>query len=74
VVLAQRAGKCSADRVARHALADRNRYVRRARRLWMQAFELDGAFAPLAGFTGFRWTLPNGDRSLFRRAAYTEPM
>jgi CHAD domain-containing protein len=62
VVLARRAEKCNADRVARHALQDRNRYVRRAQGLWSGAFRLEGTFAPLASFTGFRWTLPDDGR------------
>jgi CHAD domain-containing protein len=61
VVLAERAAKCNADRVARRALQDRNRYVRRARRLWNRAFELNGTFAVLAGFTGFHWSLPDDE-------------
>ena len=61
VVLAQRAAQCNADRVARHALQDRNRYVRRAQRLWSRAFERNGTFAALAGFTGFRWSVADDE-------------
>jgi|SRR5579884_644995 len=58
VLLARRAAKCNADRVARRALQDRNRCIRRTQRVWSSGFETDGAFAPLAQFTGFHWSLP----------------
>lgn len=56
VVLAARAGTCGADLVTQRALADRDRYVRRAARIWKRGFEEHGAFAPLAAYTGFHWS------------------
>lgn len=56
VVLAARAGKCAADLVAQRARADRDRYVRRAARIWKRGFEQNGAFEPLAAYTGFHWS------------------
>jgi CHAD domain-containing protein len=56
VVLAARAGKCGADLVAQRALADRDRYERRAARIWKRGFEENGAFAALAAYTGFHWS------------------
>lgn len=58
VVLAARAGKCSADLVAQRALAGRDRFVRRAARIWKRGFEDQGAFASLADYTGFHWRTP----------------
>lgn len=56
VVLAAHAGECGAGLVAVRALADRDRYVRRAARIWKRGFEEHGAFAPLADYTGFHWS------------------
>lgn len=56
VVLAKRALDCDAALVARRALQDRGRYVRRASRMWHDAFESGGAFETLASFTGFCWS------------------
>jgi CHAD domain-containing protein len=56
VVLARRASDCGADVVARRALFDRNRYVRRGTKAWREAFAAGGAFSALAEYAGFHWS------------------
>lgn len=55
--LAELARGCEAPLVASHALRDRDRYVARAVRLWRRGFEENGAFAALASYARFRWSL-----------------
>lgn len=57
-VLAERSHDAETPLVARHALRDRDRYVRHARRVWRRAFRRGGGFEPLADYTGFNWELP----------------
>lgn len=55
VVLAQRAGKAQANVVRFRTRQDRNRCVKRARRLWQSAFSAQSPFAALAHYTGYTW-------------------
>jgi CHAD domain-containing protein len=55
VVLAERAEKTGADVVRFRTRQDRNRYVKRARRLWQTAFRQESPLAALAQYTGFTW-------------------
>jgi CHAD domain-containing protein len=55
--LAELARGCEAPLVASRALGDRDRYVARAMRLWRRGFEENGAFAALASYARFRWSL-----------------
>lgn len=55
VVLNERAEKTGADVVRFRTKQDRNRYVKRARRLWLSAFRNESPFAKLANYTGYTW-------------------
>lgn len=55
VVLGERAEKAQARAAHFRTRQDRNRYVKRARRLWQQAFRDGSPFAQLAHFTGYTW-------------------
>jgi hypothetical protein len=55
VVLGERAERTGAHVVRFHTRQDRNRYVKRARRLWQNAFREDSPFAALATYAGYTW-------------------
>jgi CHAD domain-containing protein len=55
VVLGERAKKAAADAVVFRTRQQRNRYVKRARRLWQNAFRYESPFAALAQYTGYTW-------------------
>ena len=55
VVLGERAKKAGADAVIFRTRQERNRYVKRARRLWRDAFRNDSPFAALAQYAGYTW-------------------
>lgn len=61
VIIADRAQECNADIVVRMAQSDRRRYVARAIVRWRSGFRAQGAFAPLAEFAAYQWSL-NGSR------------
>ena len=54
--LAAYAVRCGAPLAAPRALADRDRCVARARRLWRRGFLDRGEFAALAEYAGFTWS------------------
>jgi len=56
-VLAERSERCGRSVLAALARDDRDRYVRRARRLWRRAFKRRGALVDLAQYAGFTWEL-----------------
>lgn len=55
VVLGRRAEQTGAHIVASRTRQDRDRFVKRARRLWRAAFAAGSPFAALAQFTGYTW-------------------
>lgn len=55
VVLGERAKKAAANAVVARTRQERNRYVKRARRLWQHAFRYDSPFAALAEYAGYTW-------------------
>jgi CHAD domain-containing protein len=55
VVLHERAEKAGAGVVRFRTRQDRNRHVKRARRLWQNAFHTESPFAALAEYTGYTW-------------------
>jgi CHAD domain-containing protein len=55
VVLGRRAEQIGAPIVASRTRQDRDRFVKRARRLWRTAFAAGSPFAALAQFTGYTW-------------------
>ena len=55
VVLNERADKSGASVVRFRTKQDRNRYVKRARRLWLAAFRNGSPFGELARYTGYTW-------------------
>ncbi|HZZ64755.1 MAG TPA: CHAD domain-containing protein [Candidatus Baltobacteraceae bacterium] len=60
-IIADRAQACNANVVGRMVQSDSRRYVARAIVRWRAGFRAQGAFAPLAAFTAYQWSL-NGAR------------
>lgn len=61
VIIANRANESNATLVARMAESDRRRFMARAIARWRSGFRAHGAFAGLATFTVYRWSL-NGSQ------------
>jgi CHAD domain-containing protein len=54
-VLGEQAERTGADVVRFHTRQDRNRHVKRARRLWHAAFRKQSPFEALARYAGYTW-------------------